>query len=66
MDFNPEEASRYLDGVEYPAGKAEIASAAEGNNAPEVLVERIKTLGRNEFSSEEEVVAELRASPRST
>ncbi len=66
MDFNPDDARQYFEGVEYPASKEDLISAAEGNNAPDALVDRIGTLGRNEFSSPEEVVEELRASPQST
>ena len=65
MDFNPEEAPRYLEGVEYPASKGDLISAAESNNAPEALVERLGTLGRPEFSGPGEVVEELESSPTS-
>jgi hypothetical protein len=65
MDFDPNDAPRYLEGVEYPANKGELASAAEQNGAPDELVERIRTLGRPNFSGPEEVVAELEASPTS-
>lgn len=66
MDFNPEDAHQYLEGVEYPASKEDLISTLEGNGAPDELVERIGSLGRAEFSSSEEVVDELRASPQST
>jgi hypothetical protein len=66
MNFNPDDARQYLEGVEYPASKEDLISAAEGNDAPEALLDRIGTLGRPEFSSPEEVVEELRASPQST
>ena len=65
MDFNPDEATQYLDGVDYPASKEELASAAESNGAPEELVERLRTLGRPSFSGPDEVVAELESSPTS-
>ena len=63
MDFDPNEAPRYLEGVEYPASKEDLISAAERNGAPEELVERIGTLGRPSFSGPDEVVAELESSP---
>jgi hypothetical protein len=66
MDFDPEDARRYFEGVDYPASKEELIDAAESNGAPDVLVERIGTLGRAEFSEPDDVVAELRASPQST
>lgn len=65
MDFNPNEAPQYLEGVEYPASKDDLASAAEGNGAPGELVERLRTLGRPDFSGPDEVVAELESSPTS-
>lgn len=66
MDFNLEEAHQYFEGVQYPASKEELISAAESNNAPDALVERIGALGRAEFSNSEDVVEELQASPQST
>ena len=66
MDFNPENAQQYLEGVEYPASKEEVTSAVESNGAPGELVERIQALGTPEFSSAEEVVSELRAFPQSS
>ena len=65
MDINPDEATQYFDGVDYPASKEDLASAAEGNGAPEELVERLRTLGRTSFSGPDEVVAELESSPTS-
>jgi hypothetical protein len=65
VNFNPDEATQYLEGVEYPASKEDLASAAEDNGAPEELVERLRTLGRPTFSGPDEVVAELEASPTS-
>ena len=63
MDFVPDEAPQYLEGVDYPASKEDLASAAEGNGAPQELVERLRTLGRPTFSGPDEVVAELESSP---
>jgi hypothetical protein len=65
VDTNPDEARQYLDGVDYPASKEDLASAAKDNGAPEELVERLGTLGRPTFSGPDEVVAELEASPTS-
>ena len=66
MNFNPDEAHQYFEGVQYPASKEDLISAAESNNAPDALVERIGALGRAEFSNSEDVVEELQASPQST
>jgi len=102
VDFNPEDAHQYFEGVDCPATKEDLTSAAEANGAPDALVDRIgtlggfapklqantrrggllraelpslvldpdlwckATLGRAEFSSSEDVVEELHASPQST
>ena len=63
MDFNPDDAQQYIEGVEYPANKEEVISVAENNDAPESLLEMLGTLPRPEFSSSEEVMNELRAFP---
>lgn len=63
MDFNPDDAQQYIEGVEYPANKEEVISVAENNDAPESLLEMLGTLPRPEFSSSEEVMDELRAFP---
>jgi hypothetical protein len=66
MDFDPDDAQQYLEGVDYPASKEEVASAAEGNGAPDELVGMIQSLGTPEFSGPEQVVTELRAFPQSS
>jgi hypothetical protein len=66
MDFNPEDARQYFEGVDYPASKEDLSTTAEANGAPDWLVDRIGTLGRAEYSSSEDIVEELHASPRST
>ncbi len=66
MDFNLDDAHQYFEGVQYPASKEDLISGAESNNAPDALVERIGALGRAEFSSSEDVVEELQASPQSS
>jgi hypothetical protein len=38
MDFDPDDAQQYLEDVDYPASKEEVASAAESNGAPEEQV----------------------------
>jgi hypothetical protein len=66
MDFNPDDARQYLEGVEYPTSKEEVTSSAESNGAPGELVERIQALSTPEFSSADEVISELRAFPQSS
>jgi hypothetical protein len=50
MTFNPEDAPRYLEGIDYPASKEDLISAAETTAPPDELIEM-------------NVVEELRAAP---
>lgn len=54
-----EDTERYVEGVEYPAGVEDVASAAQRNGAPQALVDRIRSADRESFSSVEEVLAVL-------
>ena len=63
MSFDPDDGKRYLEGVDYPASKETILSAAEGNGAPSEMVEMIEGLPLGEFSSPEEFMNHLRAVP---
>jgi hypothetical protein len=66
MDLNPDDAHQHFEGADYPATKEDLSSATKDNDPPNALVDRIGTLGRAEFSSSEDVVEELHASPQST
>ena len=50
MDRDPDEAQRYLEGVEYPVDKATLLSTVEGNGAPGELIELIQGMPLGEFS----------------
>ena len=63
MDFDPDDAKRYIEGAEYPASKEEIINTAESNGAPESVIEAIGRLPTPEFDSADDVVADLRAVP---
>ena len=63
MDFNPDDVSQYLDGVNFPANKADLLTAAQTNNAPESLVGGLQDLPESEFSGPEQVVGALRGLP---
>lgn len=65
MDFNPDDAQHYLEGVEYPASKEDVVSAAENNGAPETMIRMLGGLSRPRFDSPEEVMSDLRAFPQS-
>jgi hypothetical protein len=49
----------FLQGVNFPAGKEEVASNAEGNNAPQELVEQIRNSGTVTFNSADEVLQKV-------
>jgi hypothetical protein len=46
-------------GGELPRGKEEVASNAEGNNAPQELVEQIRNSGTENFNSADEVLQKV-------
>ena len=49
----------YLQGVNFPAGKEEVASNAESNNAPQELVQQKRNSGTENFNSAEEVLQKV-------
>lgn len=57
--FNPGDIQKYLDGINWPAEKDEVANKAEGNGAPEGMLAQIKNLGGGKFSGPQEVVSTL-------
>jgi hypothetical protein len=63
VGFDPKDSKRYLEGVDYPASKEAILSAAERNGAPGEMVEMIEGLSLGEFSGPEEFMNHLRAVP---
>jgi hypothetical protein len=63
VSFDPDDGKRYVEGVDYPASKESMLSAAEGNGAPSEMVEMIEGLSLGEFSDLEEFMNHLRAVP---
>ena len=63
MGFDPDDGQKYLRGVDYPASKATMLSAAEDNGVPGELIEMIEGLPLGEFSDLEEFMNHLRAVP---
>ena len=49
----------YLQGVNFPVGKEEVASNAESNDAPQELVQQIRNSGTENFNSAEEVLQKV-------
>ncbi len=52
----------YLQGIDFPAGKEEVASAAESNGAPQEIVEKIRNADRERFDNSNYVFQEVRGS----
>ena len=61
MRFDPDDGKRSVEGVDYRASKEAMLSAAEGNGAPEEMVEMIEGLPLGESSDLEEFMDHLRA-----
>jgi|1185.fasta_scaffold340336_2 hypothetical protein len=40
---------KYLDGIDWPADKAEVVSAAERNDAPKDFLEGLRAIDREQF-----------------
>lgn len=49
MEKSTEESQRYLQGIEFPASKAEVASAAESNGAPQNVVQKLRNANWERF-----------------
>ena len=47
---------QHLQGINFPAGKEEVASNAESNGAPQDLVSQIRNAATERFNSPEEVL----------
>jgi hypothetical protein len=47
---------QYLQGIDFPANKEEVASGAEGNGAPQDFVDGIRNAAQNQFNGPQEVL----------
>ena len=47
---------QYLQGVNFPAQKEEVASNAESNGAPQNIVDGIRNAAQDKFTSQDEVL----------
>jgi uncharacterized protein DUF2795 len=47
---------QYVQGVNFPAQKEEVASSAESNGAPQNVVDGIRNAAQNQVSSQDEVL----------
>jgi len=49
MDVNPIELQKHLKGVDYPASRDDLVSAAESNGAPQEVVEALRNSDKDSF-----------------
>jgi len=55
-DFRLAELLQYLQGMDFPANKEEVASNAESNGAPQDVLGQIRNAATERFNSPEEVL----------
>jgi hypothetical protein len=53
----------YLQGIDFPADKEEVASVAQSNGAPQEIVEKIRNADRERFDNSNYAFQEVRGSP---
>ena len=56
------EVQKYLGGVDYPCSKAQLIEAAEGNNAPQEVVDALNGLPDRDYDGPTAVSSELAGS----
>ncbi len=50
---------QYLDGINFPAQKDEVASQAESNGAPQDFVQQIRNAATERFNGPQEVLQQV-------
>ncbi|QWS32978.1 DUF2795 domain-containing protein [Curtobacterium aetherium] len=48
---NPIQIQKYLSGIDYPASKDDIVSTAEGENAPDDVLEALRAIPEGEYDA---------------
>jgi hypothetical protein len=59
MKANPIEVQKHLKGMEYPASRDELVQTAEGNDAPDDIVEVLRGLPEQEYDGPDDVMEAL-------
>jgi Protein of unknown function (DUF2795) len=59
QNLNPSDAEKYLQGVNFPASAQAVISALQANGAPNEIVQKLASAGKNQFSNQGEVMATL-------
>ncbi len=58
--LNPQDMQQYLQGVEWPADKEQVAQTAESNSAPGPVVDQLRQrLPEGQFSGPQDVISGL-------
>lgn len=50
------DVQQYLEGIDFPAQKEEVASGAENNGAPQSFVDQIRNAATEQFNGPQEVL----------
>ncbi|PZE86789.1 DUF2795 domain-containing protein [Curtobacterium sp. MCBD17_032] len=48
---NPIQIQKYLSGIDYPASKDDIVSTAEGENAPDDVLEALRAIPEGDYDA---------------
>ena len=59
MNVNPIELQKHLKGASYPASKEDLVALAEGNGAPDEIVDALRNAGDEEFDGPDQVQAAI-------
>lgn len=59
-NLDPGRLRQYLQGVDFPARKEEVASDAERNGAPQNMVDEIRNAAQERFNSQDEVLQAIK------
>jgi hypothetical protein len=59
VDVNPIEVQRHLKGVDYPAARDDVVSAARKNDAPDDIVSALEAMADEQFDGPDDVMRAL-------
>lgn len=59
MSSDPAEVQKHLKGVEYPATKDDVISAADENDAPDSVIEMLQSMPGEQYDGPDEVMEAL-------
>ena len=59
MDVNPIDVQEHVGGMSYPASRDEVVAKAEQNGAPDEILERLRSVSRDDFDGPDGVMEAL-------